>query len=182
MAGIDDLQMYTTRRGSSPLSVFRQLVSNGGIQVNFFGLVNVELKEDDLRRVHDIIHEIDDSRSFYQAFDDEIPKYMVQRIRSTRDQIHQLRRGVWANTWAREVVQRILHDLGDFLTKIERSPLPKNHHDRGFEEFENHALEMRLRIWTAVAHLVVVFGDAVKPFHLPPEILAEVKRAYDSRV
>ena len=35
MAGIKDLKMHTARRGSSPLRVFRQLVSQGGIKFNF---------------------------------------------------------------------------------------------------------------------------------------------------
>lgn len=179
MAGIDDLRMHTARRGSSPKSVFRQLVSQGGIKFNF-GIVSVELKEDDTRRIHDIIHEVDDRRAFYNAFEDEIPNHMVVSVRSAKQQINEIRRGVWANLWAREVVQLLLHDIGDFLTKIEREPLPPNLHDAGFEDFEKHALELRLRVWTGIAHLVVVFGDAVKPYHLPPEILNEVSDAYEA--
>jgi len=177
MAGINDLKMHTARRGSSPISVFRQLVSQGGIKFNF-GMVSVELKEDDLRRIHDIIHEFDDRRAFYNAFEDEIPSYMVESIRSAKQQINEIRRGVWANLWAREIVQLLLHDMGDFLTRIEREPLPRNLGDAGFNRFERNALELRFRVWTAIAHLVVVFGDAVKPYHLPPEILKEVSDAY----
>jgi hypothetical protein len=180
MAGVNDLKMHTARRGASPISVFRQLVSQGGIKFNF-GVVAVELKEDDLRRIHDIIHEIDDRRAFYNAFEDEIPSNMVASVRSAKQKVHEIRSGIWANPWAREVVQMLLHDIGDFLTKIERQPLPRNFGDEGFDRFEEHALELRLRVWTAIAHLVVVFGDAVEPLHLPSEILKEVSKAYKAR-
>src|SRR5262245_11739599 len=78
-----------------------------------------------------------------------------------------------ADPWARQVVQILLDDLGDFLTKIERFPLPKHWHDVRFCWGEKHLVELRLRVWTAVAHFVVVFGEAVKPLHLPSEILEE---------
>ena len=136
------------------------------------------MKENDLRRIHDIIDEFDDRRAFYDAFGDETPRYMVESIRSAKQQINEIRRGIWANLWAREVVQLLLHDIGDFVTKVERKPLPGNPGDAGFDVFEEHALELRLRVWTAIAHLVLVFGEAVKPFHLPPEILEEVSNAY----
>jgi hypothetical protein len=71
--------------------------------------------------------------------------------------------------------------IGDFVTKVEREPLPGNPADAGFDVFEEHALKLRLRVWTAVAHLVVVFGEAVKPYHLPPEILKAVSDAYQKR-
>jgi hypothetical protein len=177
MADINALKMHTARRGSSAISVFRQLVSQGGIKFNF-GIASLELKEDDLRRIHDIIEELDDRRAFYDALGDETPSYMVESIRGAKQEINEIRRGIWANLWAREVVQLLLHDIGDFLTKIERQPLPRNHRDAGFGDFEKHACELRLRVWTAVAHLVVVFGETVNPYHLPPEILKEVSDAY----
>src|SRR5207249_3366924 len=156
--------------GASVLDVFRQLVANGRIKFNF-GLVSIEPKEDDLSRIHDIIHEIDDRRVFYNAYEDELPEYMVRTIREARQAIHTARQGLWPDLWAREVVQRILHDLGEFLTRAEKMPLPRNHHDHGFEQFEDLATEMRLRVWSAVAELVVAFGAAVKPLHLPGDLL-----------
>jgi len=178
MAGINDLKMHTARRGSSTISVFRQLISQGGIKFNFFGLGSVELKETDRTRIHDIIYEFDDRRAFYDALGDAIPSHMVESIRSAKQQINEIRRGIWANLWARGVVEQLLHDIGDFLTKIERQPLPRKFGDAGFDLFEKHACELRLRVWTAVAQLVVVCGEAVKPFHLPPEILKEASDAY----
>lgn len=130
MAGIKDLNMHTARRGPSPISVFRQLVSQGGIKFNL-GVMSLELKENDLRRIHDIIQEFDDRKAFYDAMGDETPTYMVESIRSAKQQINEIRRGVWSNLWAREVVQLLLHDIGDFVTKVEREPLPKNPRDVG---------------------------------------------------
>lgn len=168
---------YHTPSKTTAVSAFRQLVSNGGIKFTF-PFVTVELKEDDLRRVHDIIHEIDDRRVFYDHIEDEIPEYMVQSVARAKEAIHEARKGLWANDWAREVVQRLLHDLGAFLTKAQQS-VPRNHHDPGFAAFEEAALELRLRVWTMVAHLVVVFGRQVKPLHLPIEILQTVQEAYE---
>jgi len=162
------------RPGASVIDVFRQLVADGGIKFNF-GLVSIEPKESDLTRVHNIIHEIDDRRVFYNAYEDETPKHMVESVRNAKQAIHEERKGIWSDLWARELVQKILHDLGEFLTQAEKVKLPRNHHDRGFDEFEDLATEMRLRIWSAVAELVVAFGDAVKPCHLPEDLLREVQ-------
>jgi hypothetical protein len=174
---IESLRMRS-KPGASVLDVFRQLVAQGRIKFNF-GLVSIEPKEDDLTRVHDIIHEIDDRRVFYNAYEDELPEYMVKSIREARQAIHAERKGIWSDLWARELVQKILHDLGDFLTRTDKMRLPRNHHDPGFEEFEDLATEMRLRIWSAVAELVVAFGDAVKPMHLPKDLLEAVRAEYE---
>jgi hypothetical protein len=171
---LDDEKRY------SPIAVFRQLISQGRIKFNF-GVVSFEPKEDDLRRVHDIINEIDNRRAFYNSMEDEIPAPVVESIRAAKQKFNELRQGLWADPWARQVVQILLDDLGDFLTKIERFPLAKDWHDARFGRLEKHLVELRLRVWTAVAHFVVVFGDAVKPLHLPPEILEEVQRAYKAR-
>lgn len=160
--------------GSSVVGIFRQLVAQGRIKFNL-GVIAIEPKEDDLTRIHNIIHEIDDRRVFYQAFDDERPEYMVTSVRSAREAIHAERKGIWADAWAREMVQKILHDLGDFITIAEKLGPPKNHHESKFEEFENAAAEMRLCIWSAVAELVIAFGDEVKPWHLPPDLLELVR-------
>jgi hypothetical protein len=165
------------KRGASVIDVFRQLVATGGIKFNF-GLVSIAPKEHDLARMHDIIQEIDKRRVFYNGYEDEIPEHMVQSIRNAREAIHQERKGIWSDAWAREMVQLILHDLGDFLTKVERKRLPRSHHDPGFEEFEDVATEMRLRIWSLVAELVVAFGSAVRPLHLPADILDAVRSEY----
>lgn len=166
------------RPGASVLDMFRQLVAQGRIKFNF-GLVSVEPKEDDLTRIHNIIHEIDDRRVFYNAYEDETPEYMVESVGDARRAIHAERRGVWSDLWAREVVQKILHDLGEFQTRTDRMKLPRNHHDPTFEEFEDLATEMRLRIWSAVAELVVAFGDAVRPMHMPTDLLDVVRKEYE---
>jgi hypothetical protein len=177
MSSSTDKLRFRPRRDASMLDVFRQLVAQGAIKFNF-GLMSIEPREDDINRVHDIIHEIDDRRVFYNAYEDEIPDRMVESVREARQAIHGERKGVWADLWAREVVQKILHDLGEFLTVAERTNLPSNHHDVKFEAFADLAAEMRLKIWSAVAELVVAYGDAVKPMHLPPDLLDEVRRRY----
>src|SRR3954447_2459415 len=106
MASIEHFKMYTAERGSSPVSVFRQLVSNGGIKFNF-GVMSLELKERDLQRVHDIIDELDDRRAFYSALGDKTPEEVVESVRSAKHEINEIRKGIWANLWAREVVQLI---------------------------------------------------------------------------
>ena len=78
-------------------------------------------------------------------------------------------------------MQKILHDLGEFLTKTEKMELPRNHHDPRFEQFEDLSTEMRLRIWSAVAELVVAFGAAVKPLHLPEDLLEVVRYEYGKK-
>lgn len=175
--GIESLRMRP-KRNASVLDVFRQLVAQGRIKFNF-GLISVEPREDDLTRVHDIIQEVDNRRVFYNAFEDEIPKYMVESVREARQAIHIKREGIWSDLWARERVQKILHDLGEFLTKTDDTTLPCNHHDKEFEQFEDLAMELRLRIWSTVAELVVAFGDAVKPMHLPQAILDAVQSEYE---
>src|SRR5215813_11388654 len=74
---LDDEKRY------SPMAVFRQLISQGRIKFNF-GVVSVEPKEDDLRRVHDIINEIDNRRAFYNSMEDEIPAPVVESIRAAK--------------------------------------------------------------------------------------------------
>jgi hypothetical protein len=180
MAKIADLRMGTTK-GYSPIATFRQLVADGGIEFDF-GIVKVKPKEKDLPRIHDIIHEIDDRRVFYNAYEDEIPEHMVTSLRDAKRAIHECRKGLWSNPWARRVVEILLHNIGEFLTFAEKKPLPRNHHDAGFPEFECEAEKLRMQIWSLVAHMVVVFGDDVKPLHLPPEILSEVKLAYDTKL
>lgn len=158
-------------------SLFRQLVSNGGIKFTF-PFVTVELKEDDLRRIHDIINEIDYRRVFYDSFDTEIPKDMVESVVNTKAAVHSARKGLWANDWAREMVQRLLHELGEFLTRTQ-SGVPRNHHDDAYPAFIEASVELRLRVWAIVAHLNVVFGPEVSPLHAPLEILQTVKEAYE---
>ena len=156
------------------LSTFRQLVANGRIKFNL-GFLSVEPKEDDLARVHDVVNEIDNRRVFHQAYEDEIPEYMVKSVREARETIQELRKGVWADNGTREVVQYILHELAEFLTKSDRGRIPRNHHDAGFAEFGESATELRLKVWTAIAHLYIVYGEEVKPYHLPQEILDTVR-------
>jgi hypothetical protein len=177
MAGIDELSMYTDRKGFSPGNIFKKLVADGSIKFNF-GVVAIDIKDDDAKRVHDIVHAINDRRAFYNSFDDEVPERVARSVMDTKKDIYETSKGLWRNPWSRDVVQLILHDLGDFLTKVERKPLPKISDKKEFEEFLKHLLDLRIRIWTAVAHFVVVYGDAVSAYHMPKEILAKVTLAY----
>jgi hypothetical protein len=177
MHGIDELAMYSPRKAFSPFSVFKKLIADGNIKFNF-GIVSVDLKDDDLQKVHNIIMAIDERRAFYNAFGDEIPKYVVESVRDAKKDIYETSKDTWTNLWARNVAQRILHDLGEFLTKMERLHDPKigaSEH----EMFEEYMLELRLRAWTGVAHYYVVFGETVSPIHLPNEILDVVSDAYN---
>jgi hypothetical protein len=176
---VEDLRMRP-KRGASVLSVYRQLVAQGRIKFNF-GLISVEPQEDDLTRIHDVVNEIDNRRVFYEGHQNELPEYMIKSVREARGAIHTIRKGIWADAWAREMVQKLLHDLAEFLTSAERFKLPRNHHDEGFEQFEDIATEMRLRIWSVVAEFVVAFGDAVKPMHLPNDLLEEVRTQLSKR-
>jgi len=179
MSGNYELQHFSFRKNVSPLSVFQKLVTDGSIKFNF-GIASLDLKSDDLRRIHSIIHEIDDRRAFYTAYEDELPEYMLASIKSTKMAIsNTFKEGLWTNQWARQVAQIVLHELGEFVTVVERTKIPKNHHDKNFDIFEQQAMELRLKIWTAVAHYVVVFGSAVQPLHLPHEILTAVQEEYD---
>ena len=177
MPGIDELSMYSTRKGFAPLNIFNKLLADGSIKFNF-GLVSVDLKDDDVQRVHNIIYAIDDRRAFYNAFEDETPERVVKSVGETKREIYEESKNLWRNAWSREVVQMILHDLGHFLTKIEKKPLPKVSEKKEFEEFLKHLLELRIRMWTAVAHFVVVYGNAVSAYHMPKEILEKVTLAY----
>ena len=177
---IEELRKLSRGQGTSVRSVFRQLVSQGGIKLSFLG-VSVELREADLQRVHNIINEIDERRAFYDDLGDEIPQHLIDSVLDAKKAINELRRGLWANLWARQQIAQLLHDLGDFLTKTQHRKVPRYHHDQGFEEFAKAALELRLKIWTTVAHLVVAFGEQVSAMHMPTEILADVQKAYDSK-
>ncbi len=181
MSKIENLQKYHHSKGSSVYSVFRQLVSKGGIKFSFAG-ISVEPQEHDLQRIHDIINEIDERRAFYDNLDDEIPKHVMDSVLEAKASINNLRRGLWANTWARETIQLLLHELGAYLTKTQNRRLPRNLHDKGFDTFEKDTLELRLKVWTIVAHLVVVFGAAVSAMHLPDEIREEVWKEYKKSV
>jgi hypothetical protein len=175
MPGIDELSKFNIQSGFSPFALFKKLISEGKIRFNF-GLVSVDLKDDDLQRVHDIIYAIDDRRAFYNAYGDEVPKYVVESVRETKKEVYGISKGLWSNLWAREVVQHLLHELGSFLTKVERS-IP-NFQDEGFPAFIEQLVELRLKVWTVIAHFVVVFGEVVKPIHLPVEIEQEIRLAY----
>ncbi len=178
--GLSDFR-FGPRKGKSPLSVFRQLLASGGIEFNFLNMVKVKLQEHDLTRIHNIIHEIDDHRAFYDAIEDQHPDHMIASVRNTKDAIHRIRQGLWANDWAREEIQILLHHIGDFLTEVERAPLPNNFQDESFTKFADAAEKLQMQVWSFVAQLVVVFGSAVKPLHLPPEILTAAQRAYDEQ-
>ena len=177
MNGIEGLRKFS-RSDESILSVYRQLVANGGIQFSLAGIVSAKLEEHDLRRIHDIINEIDDRRVFYSSVEDETPEYMVRSVLDAKREVHGLRQGLWANSWAREVIQRLLHELGVFLTYTERN-VPRSFNEPGFAAFEDAALRLRLNVWTMIAHLVVVFGEQVKPYHLPSEIIDVVRETYE---
>jgi hypothetical protein len=165
------------KKKGSITSTFRQLVSCGSIKFNF-GAISISPTDEDLRRVHDIIHEVDDRRVFFNAYEDESPEHMVESLREAKRAIHELRKGVWSSDWARTIVQIMLHNIGEFLTQVEKKKLP-NYRTPEFEEFEDAAEKLRVQTWSLVAHLCVVFGDIVKPLHLPHEILSEVKKQFD---
>jgi hypothetical protein len=177
MDTIEGLRKFS-RKDESILSVYRQLVSNGGIEITFAGLVTVKLQEHDLRRVQNIINEVDDRRVFYSSIQDETPEFMVRSVLDAKRNIHNLRQDIWANDWARKVIQLLLEKLGGFLTFTERNT-PRSFNEPGFSAFEDAALHLRLNVWTIVAHLVVVFGKQVTPRHLPKEIADVVREAYD---
>jgi len=177
LTNIIDLHYYNVREGTSLYSVFRQLVANGRIKFSFAG-VSVELREEDLYRLHDIVNEIDVRRAFYDSHEDENCDYAVASILEAKSEINKLRRGVWANAWAENMIGEMLHCLGEFLTETHNAPLPKNHHDERFDLFANAMVILRLEVWTIVAHLVVVFGPRIHVQHLPPDILTDVKSAY----
>ncbi len=165
------------KKKGSLKSTFRQLVASGAIKFNF-GAISITPNASDLTRVHDIIHEIDDRRVFYNPYEDEIPIHMVESLRDGKRAIHELRKGVWGNPWARSIIQIMLHNIGEFLTKIEKTPLP-HFGDPEFEAFEDSAETLRMQVWSLVAHLYLAFGEEVKPLHLPPTILAEVKLEFE---
>lgn len=178
MDTIEGLRKFS-RSDESILAIYRQLVSNGGIEVSFAGLVTFKLQEHDLRRVQNIINEIDDRRVFYSSVQDETPEYMVRSVLEAKRNIHNLRQDLWVSDWARKLIQLLLETLGDFLTSTERN-MPRSFGDPGFGAFEETALRLRLKVWTIVAHLVAVFGSVVAPRHLPAEIANVVRKAYES--
>lgn len=153
---------------SSLVSTFRQLVSEGRIKFNL-GLVTIEPKEDDLRRVHNILSEIDDCRVLYrQDIRPEFAVYILNEVKRVRDYIRSERQGLWADLWAREVVQTITHEINEFITALENNVDP--------DTFVRLVSELRIKIWTISSELVIAFGAAVKPLHLPQEIFFEVKK------
>jgi len=178
MPGIDDLVPYEFKRSFSPSNFFTRLISEGKIKFNL-GVVSIDLKDNDAQRVHDIVFSIDDHRAFYDPIADEEPDTVIQSVYETKQDIYKIAQGLWANIWSEKVVRSILHDIGDFQTKVGRTPLPSHSDKAGFERFEQQLLELRLKVWTGVAHYVIVYGEAAPASHMPPEILIKTQKAYN---
>jgi len=151
-------------------ATFRQMAANGNFQFGPF-----KLQDGDMNRIHAIVNEIDGRRLFYACDDDEIPKFAMQSLYETRQEIRKSSKGVWANLTCEKLVQQLLHDLADFATKGERlhaGDLTNHCSDRN--QFLDLATEMRLKVWTTVAILKIKMGSIINPMHLPEEILQAV--------
>lgn len=163
------------QQSSTVRSIFRQLISSGGIEFRFGGLT-VKPKEDDLRRIHDIIDEVDDRRVFYIPLDTDVPKDIIRDVKEVKSAIHQRRKGLWADKNTRKIIQYMIHELGEFLTKAETLSLSLKDRDNSFPDFADLIVELRIKIWSAVARLYLMYGEPVEPYHLPDDILKEQKK------
>jgi hypothetical protein len=163
------------RKTGTPWNTLRQHIANGRIE--FRGPIPVFKPEDrDHTRVHDIINEIDGRRVFYEAYEDEMPQRCLESVRDARAAVQSLRQGVWASSWSRMVVQIMIKNMGDFLTEIERRPLPAMG-DAQFELFEDALELLRMQTWSLVAHLELAYGTTVSPLNIPPEVMARIKES-----
>jgi hypothetical protein len=100
-----------------------------------------------------------------------------QTVKELKSAIHKRREGVWACKNTRKIVQYMIHELGEFLTKAETLSLSLTDRDSSFPDFADLLVELRIKMWSAVARLYLMYGEAVQPYHLPEEILKEQKKA-----
>ena len=75
-----------------------------------------------------------------------------------------------------KIIQYIIHELGEFLTNAEKLSLSLTDRDSSFPDFADLIVELRIKMWSAVARLYLMYGEPVEPYHLPIEILEEQNR------
>jgi nucleoside phosphorylase len=134
----------------------------------------------DLPRAAGIISYIDSYATFYTYTEDEIVPFTIDRVLKARDAIIGLTGScVWAIPWVNNEVQGVLHHMAGFTRfyPIDRNDLyrripgvPFNHHDPGFDTYEQRLITMRFEVWARMARLTRLFGLPVLPSHLPSEV------------
>jgi hypothetical protein len=130
------------------------------------------MKAADINRVTRAVNIIDTREVFYGAREDEVPEWAVESVQKAREELRLISGDVWADRETGHIVGRIHKYLADFRTAVSRiMPMPRNHHDKNWEQFERELIDLRLRIWCLVAALKRLYGSSVvSPLHLPHEI------------
>jgi hypothetical protein len=182
-AVLDRIQVLTQERGNrakrpSPARTFWRLLRQGafkrGIKV---GPITVD--GSDQERLHGIVTEIDTRRVFYEHFAFEQSRYCIESVRAARDKIRDLSRGTWADSRLEVLLQDLHQALADFLTRAEpHVPGPPAEWPLQPGPFVRSLTEMRLQIWTIIALLNIHVGDVVRPKHLPPWLLQEIRHVH----
>jgi hypothetical protein len=113
---------------------------------------------------------------FYIPLNTDVPKDVLRDIKEVKSAIHKRREGLWADKNTKKIIQYIIHELGEFLTKAEKLSLSLTDRDSSFPDFADLIVELRIKMWSAVARLYLMYGEPVEPYHLPKEIFEEQNR------